>query len=138
MKKGEALQKCRRDRMMSQSQLAKAAGISLRTLQAFEQGQRDINKAEAETVMRLADVLEYHPKEIMNGYEDDYEITPPGWEMTAEEIIDQGLYDQAVAFMDEEIRERLHNKLSPCTELEFLEAYMAEHRKKYRTEFILP
>jgi transcriptional regulator with XRE-family HTH domain len=39
---------------LSQSQLAEKAGVSVRTLQDYEQGQKPIGKAAAETVNRLA------------------------------------------------------------------------------------
>lgn len=57
--------------------------------------------------------------------------------MTAKEIIENGLYKQAVALMDDEIREELHAKMAPCTDEEFLEAYMEEHEKKYGEEFAI-
>lgn len=57
--------------------------------------------------------------------------------MTANEIISNGLFDAAVALMDDEIREELHNKLAPCTEEEFLEAYIEAHFKKYGEEFTI-
>ena len=57
--------------------------------------------------------------------------------MTAKEIIEAGYYETAVMLMDEEIRERLHNTIAPCTELEFLEAYMNEHEEKYGEKFVI-
>lgn len=42
---------------LSQSQLAKSAGISVRVLQNYEQGARDIKKAAAETVLHIAQAL---------------------------------------------------------------------------------
>lgn len=42
---------------LSQSQLAEHAGISVRVLQAYEQGERDINKAQAGTLLRIARAL---------------------------------------------------------------------------------
>lgn len=57
--------------------------------------------------------------------------------MTAKQIIENGLFQAAVMLMDDEIREKLHNDMSPCTDLEFLEAYMIEHEKKYGVEFVI-
>lgn len=57
--------------------------------------------------------------------------------MTAKEIINNGFYDAAVVLMDDEIREDLHNKLAPCTEEEFLEAYIEAHFQKYGEEFTI-
>lgn len=131
MRKGEALKIRRRSRLLSQSQLAREAGISLRALQSYEQGDRDINKASAETVLAIADALDVHPREIMNHEEEK----PMKEIMTAEDIIEMGLYDQAVELMDKKIRARLHRRLAPCTELEFLDAYMEAHMRKFREIF---
>lgn len=57
--------------------------------------------------------------------------------MTAKEIIEAGLFEAAVELMDDEIREELHANLAPCTEEEFLTAYMEEHEKKYGEEFVI-
>ena len=55
--------------------------------------------------------------------------------MKAKEIIESGLYEAAVELMDDEIREELNTEMAPCTELEFLEAYMERHEAKYGEEF---
>ena len=52
-----ALQTICRQRGLSQAQLAKASGVSLRMIQLYEQGRRDIQKAEAWTIAALADAL---------------------------------------------------------------------------------
>lgn len=54
---------------------------------------------------------------------------------TAKEIIENGYYDAAVNLMDDEIREELHNEIAPCSDLEFLEAYMKAHEEKFGEEF---
>lgn len=41
----------------SQGELAKRSGVSLRSIQMYEQRNKDINKAQAETVLRLAKTL---------------------------------------------------------------------------------
>lgn len=50
--------------------------------------------------------------------------------LTAEEAIseiqERGLWDAIVEMMDDDIRERIHNRLAPCSEVEFLEAYLKE------------
>lgn len=52
------LQERRKDAGLSQSQLAaKVDGLTVRTLQHYEQGTMDINKAAATTVRRLAIAL---------------------------------------------------------------------------------
>lgn len=56
----------REDRGMSQSELAKKSGVPLRTIQAYEQGYKDINKAQVVTVLQLAEALECDVYEIIN------------------------------------------------------------------------
>lgn len=36
-----------------------------------------------------------------------------------------------VNFMDDEIREKLHDELAPCSEQEFFDAYAKAHQEKY-------
>lgn len=59
------LAKIRRAKDMSQSALAEASGVSVRMIQHYEQGVRDINKAEALTVLRLADALGCEVRDIL-------------------------------------------------------------------------
>ena len=42
---------------LSQSELAKQAGVSVRTIQQYEQRRKDINKAQPETLLKIARVL---------------------------------------------------------------------------------
>ena len=56
----------REDRGMSQSELAKKSGVPLRAIQAYEQGYKDINKAQVVTVLQLAEALECDVYEIIN------------------------------------------------------------------------
>lgn len=51
------LQNIRKAKGLSQAQLAVAAEVNVRMLQKYEQGERSINKAEALTVYKLAQVL---------------------------------------------------------------------------------
>lgn len=51
------LQEKRKAAGLSQSQLAGRAGLSVRTLQHYEQGMLDFNKAAAITVWRVATAL---------------------------------------------------------------------------------
>lgn len=44
-------------------------------------------------------------------------------------------FELAVAFMDDDIREELHTRMCPCTEQEFYDAYVKEHRKLYNEDF---
>ena len=40
------------------------------------------------------------------------------------EIMKRDLWDAVAMMMDDELREALHDRLSPCTELEFLAEYL--------------
>jgi len=37
--------------------------------------------------------------------------------------------------MDNEIREELHQKLAPCTDQEFIDAYIRWHKDRFDEEF---
>lgn len=50
---------------MSQSELAEAAEVSLRSIQQYEQRQKSINKACVETVLKLANALFCSPFDLM-------------------------------------------------------------------------
>lgn len=54
-------------------------------------------------------------KVLLNGYEVDF--------------------DAVVNMMDDEIREELHNELAPCTDQEFVDAYIEAHEAKYGEQF---
>ncbi|MCL2815351.1 MAG: helix-turn-helix transcriptional regulator [Oscillospiraceae bacterium] len=51
------LKKLRKTAGLSQSQLAKEAGVSLRSIQMYEQRSKDVNKAQAITLAKIARVL---------------------------------------------------------------------------------
>ena len=59
------LQEARKSKGLSQSQLARAAGVPVRTLQELEAGRKNINKSAAITVLRLADVLGCNIRDIL-------------------------------------------------------------------------
>lgn len=44
-------------------------------------------------------------------------------------------YDEAVAYMDNEIREELHAEMAPCTNQEFFDEYIKRHEAKYEEDF---
>ena len=48
---------------MSQRELADASGVPVRSIQQYEQRQKDIRRAAFETVVRLADALHCRPEE---------------------------------------------------------------------------
>ena len=51
---------------LSQSRLAKASGVPLRTLQQYEQRQKDLAKANFEYIMRLSSVLNCEPADLLD------------------------------------------------------------------------
>ena len=50
---------------LSQSMLAEKSGINVRIIQSYEQGIRDINKAQFSTVVKLAEALECNPLQLL-------------------------------------------------------------------------
>ncbi len=58
------------------------------------------------------------------------------YEEEARKIIEISM-EAAVNLMDDEIREQLHQKMAPCSDLEFLTAYLEEHFKKYGQKFVI-
>ena len=51
---------------LSQSELAEKSGVTKRQIEAFEQGFRDINKAQLVTALSLAEALEVDIYDIIN------------------------------------------------------------------------
>jgi hypothetical protein len=43
-------------------------------------------------------------------------------------------FGAAAALMDHEIQEQLHILLAPCSDQEFIDAYVIEHAKKFNGE----
>lgn len=60
------LKSMREEKGLSQSQLAKLSGVSLRNIQAYEQGTRDINEAQCIKVVQLAEALDCDIYDILN------------------------------------------------------------------------
>lgn len=46
-------------------------------------------------------------------------------------------FDAAVILMEDEIRERLHSEMAPCGEQEFYDAYAAEDRARFGSDFVV-
>lgn len=46
-------------------------------------------------------------------------------------------FEACVNMMDDDIREELHAELAPCSEQEFLDAYVKRHEEKYGEEFAI-
>ena len=59
------LKRIRKERGMSQSQLADASTVSIRMVQYYEQGANDINRAEARNVYKLAKALNCTMEELL-------------------------------------------------------------------------
>lgn len=59
------LKKARMLAGISQSELAKLSGVSIKTIQAYESGARDINKASVSTATDLANALLCEIKDIL-------------------------------------------------------------------------
>ena len=59
------LKQKRKDANMTQAELAKESGVNIRMIQHYEQGFKDINKAEALTVLKLADALGCEVRDIL-------------------------------------------------------------------------
>lgn len=59
------LKRLRMQSGFSQSQLAEASGVPVRTIQQYEQRQKNINKAQAEYLVMLASVLHCDPSDLL-------------------------------------------------------------------------
>lgn len=59
------LQRIRREQGLSQSALARKSGVSVRLIQDYEQGHKNINRAYAETVRSLSAALDTTMEKIM-------------------------------------------------------------------------
>ena len=59
------LKKFRKLAGLTQSQLSEETGIPVKTIQQYEQGRKDINKAQAEYVIKLAQVLCCSPMDLL-------------------------------------------------------------------------
>ena len=60
------LKKKRKELGMSQALLASKSGVSIRMIQYYEQGAKDINKASAETIYLLSKALNCRMEEIID------------------------------------------------------------------------
>lgn len=50
---------------LSQSELARLTGIPIKTIQQYEQGRKDINKAQVDYIFRLSEALCCNPKDLL-------------------------------------------------------------------------
>ncbi len=65
-KKETKLKTVRQSKGLTQRELAERTGISLRTLQHYEQGSKDLNQAAALTVYAIAKALEVEMVELLD------------------------------------------------------------------------
>jgi DNA-binding transcriptional regulator YiaG len=73
MRQVSRLKEYRRLLQMSQKELAEQSGVPLRTIQQYEQGQKNINHARAEYVIALSRVLYCRPEELLEeGIQENY------------------------------------------------------------------
>ncbi len=66
-RRGTRLKQYRKKLGLSQSELAAASGTSVRMIQYYEQRRKDIDKAQADTVCRLARALHCRAEDLMEG-----------------------------------------------------------------------
>ena len=66
------LQRIRKERGLSQRELAELSGVSLRMIQKYEIGEKDINHAQAITVLKLSTALIIPMETIMEDITDDW------------------------------------------------------------------
>ncbi|MEG1085160.1 MAG: helix-turn-helix transcriptional regulator [Anaerovoracaceae bacterium] len=59
------LKELRETRKLSRSQLAEKSGVNVRTIEAYEQGLKDINKAQGITLYKLANALGCQIEELL-------------------------------------------------------------------------
>lgn len=74
LSKPTSLKQLRMQNGLSQSQLAAASGIPVRTIQQYEQRQKDINKASFETIIKLAAALSCEPSQLIEIVLDSYPV----------------------------------------------------------------
>ena len=67
--KNDNLQQRRQAAGLSQSQLAKLAGVGVRVYQNYEQGVRDISKAQLSTLLRICKALNCKLSDIVTDQE---------------------------------------------------------------------
>lgn len=64
------LKRIRESKGLSQSKLSEKSGVNVQMVQKYEQGVKDINKAQAETVYKLAQALECTVEDLLHKKEE--------------------------------------------------------------------
>jgi DNA-binding XRE family transcriptional regulator len=65
--KAVCLKEFRKRRGLTQEELARRSGVSLRMVRAYEQGQQDLSRAESSTLLRLSQALNCPPERLIEG-----------------------------------------------------------------------
>lgn len=60
------LKRIREEKNLTQLQLSEISGVNLRTLQYYEQGYKDINKAQGITLHNIAQALECNIEDLLD------------------------------------------------------------------------
>ena len=60
------LKRIREDKNITQAKLSETSGVNLRTLQYYEQGYKDINKAQGITLYKISQALGCTIEDILN------------------------------------------------------------------------
>ena len=63
--KNDQLKKVRKEKDLSQREVAKAAGVSLSAYQSYEQGKRDFNGARLDVILRTCLALECKMEDVL-------------------------------------------------------------------------
>lgn len=63
------LKETRKKTGLSQKEVSQRSGISLKTIQHYEQGERDINGANLKTLLKLCDVLNCRLEDLLTDTE---------------------------------------------------------------------
>lgn len=68
---------------------------------------------------------------------DEFDLVPYYGEYTDEaaDMLDRFQWDLIESYMDAEIAEQLNTELAPCSDMEFLAAYMKAHAAKFDSDF---
>lgn len=84
------LKETRKAKNMTQKELSEKSGVNLRILQYYEQGVKDINKAQALTVYRLAEALECKIEDLLEiSYEMRYNKKEPDKKLSFKEMLEE-------------------------------------------------
>lgn len=106
------LRRMREKRGITQAKLSEMSGVNLRTVKAYDSGERDINGAAAMTVKNLADAIGCQMEEIMEIPEDKKTV----WYVVIDDDTDYGAVCDVESFTNlEEAKEKadmIYNRLT--------------------------